>query len=265
VKENNMPFGSEIALSPNLSAAERFYIRVFGAPILGLRVRARSILPFLDEIPEPKRVADAGCGRGIITLACARRFPRAEVIGVDLDEAQNRINRQIAEEMGVTNVRYLTMDAMKLSDKGRFDLIISTDMLEHLEDDLGGVRTFREALVPGGHLLIHVPHLTRNTLGWRRTNWMDVEGHVRPGYTREGLTGLLNKGGFFVKTCVYNYNSVETLANDISKWITGAKEQNKGLYAIVFPLLLLLSYTGSFYRSRNDGSGLIALAVKEGS
>ena len=33
----------------------------------------------------------------MITLACAKRFPRAEVIGVDLDERQNRTNRQIAE------------------------------------------------------------------------------------------------------------------------------------------------------------------------
>jgi len=258
-----MPFGSEIALSPELSFSERFYVKLFGAPILGLRIRARSILPFLEDIPEPKRVADAGCGRGMITLACARRFPNAEVIGIDLDERQNRLNRQIAETIGIKNLRYLTGDAMKLSDAGQFDLIISTDMLEHLKDDLGGVKTFREALEPGGHLLVHVPHLTRNTLGWRRTNWMDVEGHVRPGYTKDGLTGLLNRGGFSVRMCEYNYNSLETLANDISKWITGAKEQNKRLYALAFPFLLFLSYVGSFYRSQKDGSGLIALAVKE--
>jgi len=258
-----MPFGSEIAFSPDLSPAERIYVRLFGAPILGLRIRARSILPFLECIPEPKKIVDAGCGKGMIALACARRFPYAEVIGVDLNETQNRTNRQVAEMTGITNIRYLTMDVMKLSDVGRFDLIVSTDMLEHLENDLGGVKMFLEALEPEGHLLVHVPHLTRNTLGWRRANWMDVEGHVRPGYTKEGLTDLLNKGGFSVKICVYNYNSLETLANDISKWITGAKEQNRGIYAAAFPFLLFLSYMGSFYRSQKDGSGLIALAVKE--
>lgn len=258
-----MPFGSEIALTPGLSPAERFYVRILGAPILGLRVRARTILPFLDQIPVPKRIADAGCGRGMITLACARRFPSSEVIGVDLDEGQNRINQQIAEKSGIKNIRYLTMDAMKLPEIGRFDLIISTDMLEHLDDDLRGVKTFREALEPDGHLLIHVPHLTRNILGWRRSNWMDIEGHVRPGYTKDGLTRLLKEGGLCVKTCVYNYNSIETLANDMSKLITGAKERNKGFYAMVFPPLLFFSYIGSFYRSQKDGSGLVALAVKE--
>ncbi len=258
-----MPFGSEIALSPGLSPAERLYVRILGAPILGLRIRARTILPFLDRIPVPKKVADAGCGRGMITLACARRFPSAKVIGVDLDDGQNRINHQIAEKSGIKNVRFVTMDAMKLKELGRFDLIISTDMLEHLEDDLGGVKIFREALEPGGHLLVHVPHLTRNVLGWRRENWMDIDGHVRPGYTKDGLTHLLEEGGLAVKTCIYNYNSMETLANDMSKLITGAKEKNKGIYAMMFPFLLFLSCAGSLYRSPKDGSGLVAIAVKE--
>ncbi|MGZ3596076.1 MAG: class I SAM-dependent methyltransferase [Syntrophales bacterium] len=160
-----MPFGSELALTPGLTSLERIYVRLFGAPILGLRVRARTILPFLDQIPAPRRIADAGCGRGMITLACARRFPAAEVLGVDLDEDQNRINSEIAKRAGFRKVQFVTKDAMRLPELGRFDLIISTDMLEHMEDDLGAVRMFCTALEPGGHLLVHVPHLIRNILG----------------------------------------------------------------------------------------------------
>lgn len=258
-----MPFGSEIALTPGLSTVERLYVKLFGAPILGLRVRARAILPFLDQIPVPRRIADAGSGRGIITLACARRFPSAEVFGLDLNENQNRINSEIAERLGFKTVHFVTLDAMRLPNLGTFDLIISTDMLEHLADDLGGVRMFYEVLEPNGHLLVHVPHMTRTIFGWKRENWMDIDGHVRPGYTKEELTSLLTEGGLRVKTCIYNYNTIETLTNDISKMITGAKEQNKGLYALAFPLLLFFSYVGSFHRSQRDGSGLVALAVKE--
>jgi len=258
-----MPFGSELALTPGLTPLERIYVKLFGAPILGLRVRARTILPFLDQIPDPRRIADAGCGRGMITLACARRFPTAEVFGVDLDEDQNRVNSEIAKKVGLKKVQFVTMDAMKLPELGRFDLIISMDMLEHLDDDLGAVKMFCEALGPSGHLLVHVPHLTRNIFGWQRENWMDIDGHVRPGYTKDGLTRLLARGGLHVKICIYNYNTMETLANDISKLITGARERNKGLYALVFPLLLFFSFLGSFYRSQKSGSGLVALAVKE--
>jgi len=258
-----MPFGSEIALTPGLSTAERLYVKLLGAPILGLRIRARAVLQMLDQIPMPRRIADAGCGRGMITLACARRFPSAEVFGVDVDESQNRINNEIAKRLGLETVRFVTLDALRLSELGTFNLIISTDTLEHLTDDVGGVRMFCAALAPGGHLLVHVPHLTRNILGWRRKNWMDIDGHVRPGYTKNELTRLLMEAGLRVKTCFYNYNSMETLTNDVSKVITGAREQHKGLYALAFPLLLFFSYVGSFYRSQKDGSGLVALAAKE--
>jgi len=259
-----MPFGSEIALTPGLSRLEKVYIRLFGAPILGLRVRAQTILPFLDRIGEPRRIVDAGSGRGMITLACARKFPDAEVIGIDLDERQNRDNNTIVEKLGIAKtLRFITRDAMRLPDLGTFDLIISTDMLEHLEDDVEGVRVFYKALDVGGHLIVHVPHLTRYTFGWKRENWMDIEGHVRPGYTMEGVINLLIKGGFKVRDCIFNYNSMETLANDISKLITGAQQANKGFYAIAFPFLMAIVFLGSLYRPRNDGSGLVALAYKE--
>jgi ubiquinone/menaquinone biosynthesis C-methylase UbiE len=255
-----MPFGSEIALTPGLGAVERWYIKLLGAPILGLRIRARAILPFLREVIAPDRIADAGSGRGIMTLTCARAFPRAEVIGLDLNEEQCQTNGTVAQRLGVNNVRFVCWDVLRMEELGRFDLILSSDNLEHLQDDLGCAQVFWRTLTPGGHLLVHVPHVTRNLFGWRRTNWMDIEGHVRPGYTRDGLTTLLQRAGFAVVHCVYNYNSVETLANDLSYSITGGRERHKQLYALAFPFLLALAAVGGWYRPRRDGSGLIALA-----
>ncbi|MGE3540967.1 MAG: cyclopropane-fatty-acyl-phospholipid synthase family protein [Candidatus Tectimicrobiota bacterium] len=259
-----MPLGTEVALTPGLSTLERLYIKVLGVPILGLRVRARTILRLLEAAGTPQRIVDAGSGRGVMVLACARRFPDATVLGVDLLEQQNALNNAIAQQLGLSErVTFETWDVMRLPELGTFDLIISSDTLEHLEDDLSGVTMFRQALNPGGRLLVHVPHLTRNVFGWHRQNWMDIEGHVRPGYTKEGLTALLQQGGLHVQQCVYNYNSLETLANDLSKLITGAKERNKGLYALAFPLLMLLVGIGALYQPKRDGSGLVALAVRE--
>ena len=257
-----MPFGSEIALMPGLSRFERVYIHLFGAPILGLRVRARAILPLLREIGEPHRVADAGSGRGMLTLACARAFRRAQVVGLDLNEQQNRLNEQVMRTLGISNILFIAHDVLRLNELGLFDAILTTDNFEHLEDDLGCAKNFLAALNPGGFLLVHVPHLTRNLFGWHRTNWMGIEGHVRPGYTRASLIDLLTRAGFEIIRCEYSYNSLETLANDLSYLITGGHERNKMLYAVVFPFLLALAWLGTFYRPKNDGSGLIALARK---
>jgi len=255
-----MPFGSEIALTPGLTSVEKWYIKLLGAPILGLRVRARAILGFLRYVGEPRRIADAGSGRGVITLECGRRFPQAEIIGLDLNDVQCAINTSLAQRLGLRNVRFLCWDVLRLEELGRFDLILSSDNLEHLEDDLGCAQVLCRALNPGGYLIVHVPHLTRSLFGWHRTNWMDIEGHVRPGYTRDGLAGLLARAGFDVVRCVYNYNSVETLANDLSYLITGGRERNKQLYAAAFPFLLGLAAIGGLYRAQRDGSGLVALA-----
>ena len=258
-----MPFGSEIALSPNLGTFEKNYIRVFGAPILGLRVRARAILPLLNEIGTPTSIADAGSGRGIMTMAAARKFATARVVGLDLNEKQNEINNQIARELEIKNVEFRSWDVLKLDALGTFDAILSSDNLEHIEDDLACARVFYNALNPNGHLIVHVPHLTRNLFGWHRQNWMDIEGHVRPGYTRQGLTDLLIRAGFRVVKCFYNYNSLETLANDTSYAITGGHERNKLLYAFCFPFLMGLANLGALYKNEHDGTGLVALAKKE--
>ncbi|HVO27546.1 MAG TPA: class I SAM-dependent methyltransferase [Candidatus Margulisiibacteriota bacterium] len=260
-----MPFGSEVALTPGLNRFERWYIQLLGAPILGLRIRANAILALLQSVGTPQRIADAGSGRGVITLECARRFAQAEVVGLDLNEAQCRINGAVAQQLGLTNVRFACADVMRLGEFGQFDLILSSDNLEHLEDDLGCARVFWQALHPGGYLLVHVPHLTRNLFGWHRTNWMDIEGHVRPGYSRDGLLALLGRAGFETVDCRYNYNSLETLANDLSYLITGGRERHRQLYALAFPLLLGLAAVGSLYRPRRDGSGLVALARRPGS
>ncbi len=257
-----MPFGSEIALTLGLSRFERMYIRFFGAPILGLRVRAHAILPLLHEIGVPQCIADAGSGRGMLTLACARQFPNARIIGVDLNAKQNEITRHVMRVLGVNNLDFVAHDVLRLRDLGLFDAILTTDNFEHLEDDLGCAKNFFAALNPGGYLVVHVPHLTRNLFGWHRQNWMGIEGHVRPGYTRTSLTDLLVRAGFETMRCEYNYNSLETLASDLSYLITGGHERNKILYALAFPFLLALAWLGSFYRPGHDGSGLIALARK---
>ena len=54
-----MPFGTEIALTPGLTAFERLYIKLLGVPILGLRIRARTILRLLDDVGTPQSY----CGR----------------------------------------------------------------------------------------------------------------------------------------------------------------------------------------------------------
>jgi SAM-dependent methyltransferase len=256
-------FGDEIIFDPSLSAMERRYVRLFGPPILGLRIRARYLLPLLKslDLPEGAQIADAGSGRGYFTFFLARLFPKAQVTGMDLAEGQIIGNNGIAARLGLTNCRFQQQDVTKLPSSGNYDLILSTDNLEHLVEDHAQCRIFFDALRPGGWILFHVPHLTRNLFGWRRPNFMGIEGHVRPGYTLDALCDMVIGAGFSIDQAFYSYGWVETLANDISYLITGGREKRKRLYGSLFPFLLLLSLLGRFSRPR-EGSGVVVLARK---
>jgi SAM-dependent methyltransferase len=208
-------------------------------------VRAGAVIPLLRSLPQPKVILDAGCGRGVLTLTAAEMFPDSEVVGADLSPFLVERNTDLACRLGRTNVRFLATDVTQLEAVESYDAVLATDVLEHVEDDAGLLRRLLRALRPGGHLVLHVPHVTRHLFGWTRLNFLDIEGHVRPGYTLEGLWRLLNEAGFRVETATYTYNSIETLMNDLSFLITGGRERNKWLYALCFPWLMIDHVAGA--------------------
>jgi cyclopropane fatty-acyl-phospholipid synthase-like methyltransferase len=263
-------FGREFALDPTVGRLERLYIRMVGNPVLGMRIRSRAILALLQEYrathpTPPRRIGDAGCGRGMFTFYLARLFEQAQVIGYDLDRAALQRNRQIAQRANLHTIQFIYQDISTLHVDEPLDLLLSTDCLEHVQDDRAQIQRFSQLLSDGGELLVHVPHLTRTLFGWKRTNFMGIEGHVRPGYTRAQLTELATEAGLQIRRLEYSYGSWETLANDIAYLITGGRERNKALYALLLPFLigLTLPDAGHPY-CRHQGSGLVMLATKGG-
>ena len=101
----------------------------------------------------PLRVADVGCGAGWSTIAMARAFPQAEVIGFDADEASiadaraNAVAQQVA-------VRFEVRDAVAIADHGPFDLIVVLEALHDMSRPADVLRSLRQTLAPEGCLLV---------------------------------------------------------------------------------------------------------------
>ena len=251
--------GKEIALGDNLSKLEKLYIFLFGAPICGLRIRARRILPLLKD--RYVNIMDAGCGAGIFTFAIARKFPESMVTGIDIDNNLILSNREIARKSGAKNCVFITQDICQLDITDRFDLVISIDNLEHIEDDELALKSLYKSIINGGRIIIHVPGFYRQWFFWRWKVNFHVEGHRRPGYTKKRIVEKVKKVGFKVNDAYYTYGWLETVTNNISYLISGAEMKNKFLYALVFPFLNFFSYFG-----RNalpeKGAGVIVIAEK---
>ena len=100
------------------------------------------------------KVLDVGCGLGWSTVSIAKAFPTAQVDGVDFDLASIEAAREIAKQEGVSDrVRFEVRDAAELAGAG-YDLVTFFEMLHDLARPVEALRAAREALAPGGVVLV---------------------------------------------------------------------------------------------------------------
>src|SRR5271166_4031208 len=115
-------------------------------------------------LPRPARILDAGCGSGRNMVELA---PLGTVTGVELSQTSVSLAR--AREVGeVIEGSVLDMPF----DPASFDLAVSLDVIEHLQDDLDALRELRRVVAPGGSLLVTVP-----AYGWLWSGHDEINHH----------------------------------------------------------------------------------------
>lgn len=121
----------------------------------------RGVLNFLLRrrvdawLPADSEVWIAGCGT---QQACmfALSNPAARVLATDLSERVLGIATGLAQQLGITNVRFDKQDISESSFHERFDLVVSTGVLHHLPQPEIGVAKVAEALKPSGAAVLMV-------------------------------------------------------------------------------------------------------------
>lgn len=99
-----------------------------------------------------KRAADLACGDGFFTRLLAEALPRAEVVGLDNDEAYLKAAREASG--GIGNLRYEQADALHPDQSlGRFSLVFCADSLETIEDHDGLMTGSLQLCEPGGAIV----------------------------------------------------------------------------------------------------------------
>ena len=114
------------------------------------RVPPPELCAWLASLEPARHALDLGCGDGAVSSAIrAETLTLADVSAVALERARSRLPRAEAVE--------LDPDAPLPFADGTFDLVVSTETLEHVRDVQLFLSEVRRVLEPGGLLAVTTP------------------------------------------------------------------------------------------------------------
>ncbi len=262
---------------------------------MALKRRARRIIEKIDPKPKDK-ILDVGCGDGFyLHLLFNLKVKNLKLVGVDIDKNALKSARK---NLRGKKVKFIQADLLKgLPFKsGSFDKIIMSEVCEHLENDIKGLKEVKRVLKKGGTLVITVPNHNYPFL-WDPVNWMLehlVGIHIKSGfwagiwnqhlrlYTPEEIQKVVKKAGFKVKKvesltwwCLpFNHNLIHFFARklyggDLSKEMAKAvskyetrKQTKPWFIGLIFSIVNFADKLNDIWQPENTGVGIFVLAEK---
>jgi SAM-dependent methyltransferase len=171
-----------------------------------------------------EKVLDIGCGPGNATIMAARRYPNAEVIGIDLSENQLREAEKRAREEDL-KITFLNMNWNKLGEKfgeNYFDVIISNIA----PFDISALSNAKYILKPNGVMLLtyHGKDAYREFYGayersLNSSKTLDVNIKKRYKkirrlyYTKEEIESKFKEVGLQIGNVIFDRREVESFDN----------------------------------------------------
>jgi ubiquinone/menaquinone biosynthesis C-methylase UbiE len=177
------------------------------------RRQALMLARVLGTLPSPAVIVDVGCGDGAAAQVAAQRNPGQHIVGVDwsavaVRQARARGLRVVRAGVDGSSLPFASASA---------DVVIMSEVIEHLVDTDAALAEAFRVLRSGGSLLLSTPNLAawynRALLAFGvQPVFSEVSLHGvfgRPGsqvaghlhmFTRRALTGLLAATGFDVIT-----------------------------------------------------------------
>ncbi|WP_353778105.1 methyltransferase domain-containing protein [Winogradskyella sp. 3972H.M.0a.05] len=156
------------------------------------KARRKLILQFLKSYQKDIKILDVGCSSGILLKELIEEgFDPKLLYGIDISE--KAINN--CKSNGLKNV--FVMDAQNITLKEKFDVIIASDCLEHLQEDEKALIDWENLMHDNGTLMVFVPALK---VLWSKHDELNM--HYRR-YTRKELSQKIKQTGLRIEKASY--------------------------------------------------------------
>jgi SAM-dependent methyltransferase len=148
------------------------------------------------------RILDAGCGTGR-HICEAYRLKNVDVVGIDLNvddlrKATSMLAAMYLEDPDNSRLCVMPMaDLTKLPFKNEvFDLVICSEVLEHIPDNVAAIKELIRVLKSGSNLVVSVPRFLPERICWAISESYHQEpgGHIRI-YRKNELKKMLEDAG----------------------------------------------------------------------
>jgi cyclopropane fatty-acyl-phospholipid synthase-like methyltransferase len=123
------------------------------------------------------RVLDVGCGRGWLSGLLLRHYGRVTAYDLSIEPIAK------ARE-SFPGVDFQTRDVMADPPDGEYDLVVSSEVIEHVQDRQRFIDSLLDATRPSGHLVLTTPNARL------KTHWESKA----PGFTPQPIENWLRRG-----------------------------------------------------------------------
>lgn len=142
------------------------------------------------------QILDVGCGVGTICLYLAKQGHT--VTGIDISKKAIEICNFAKKASKINTANFICTSVEKMQLSSLYDLIICSEVIEHVEHDQKLINILYTKLKKKGMLLITTPSLNAPLYRWGYLHDFDQRvGHLRR-YTMESLSQLLTQTGLRV-------------------------------------------------------------------
>ncbi|MDR4988083.1 MAG: class I SAM-dependent methyltransferase [Bacteroidales bacterium] len=231
----------------------------------------KALRAYRSSVPKDREVhvLDAGSGLGQHSWYLARKNPAWHITAVDIKEEELESCASFFSGQQLTNVVFEKQDLTSYFKPDAFDLVLSVDVMEHIEEDEQVFSRLYASMKKGGLLLISTPSDQGGSDVRHPGGVSFIEEHVRDGYAAEELKQKLQKAGFKTIETHYTYGKPGSIAWRLSvKYPISLLNRSKAFllllplyYIFVMPPVLILNKLDVVIKHKK-GTGLLVKAWK---
>jgi SAM-dependent methyltransferase len=218
----------------------------------------------------PEQITDAGSGFGQYVYYLSKRYPKAQITGLDIKQEQvDDCKRFFSVIKRDDRVSFEYADLTKLEEHEAWDLALSVDVMEHIEDDRIVFRHLYKGLKPGGILLISTPSDQGGSDVHHEHDESFIDEHVRDGYGVTDINEKLKEAGFSDIQIKYSYGRPGKISWKLSMKYPILLANFSKLFLLLLPLYYLVVYPFCYFLNMADvrgthstGTGLIVKCKK---